>query len=152
MIVLSCRIDLVLKGFTDADWASCIDTRKSTSGYCMFLGSSLISWKTKKQPTVSLSSAKSEYKAMAMGAREVDWLVKQLRELHTPQSQHVSLYCDSTAAIHIANNQVFHERTKHIEVDCHMIRDRVENSLLNLLHVRTNHQLPDVFTKALFPA
>lgn len=105
------KSDLVLKGFTNTDWASCVDTKNSTSRYCMFLGPALISWKSKKQP---FSSAESEYRAMTMGAREVDWLVKLLRELQVPQSQPVSFYSDSTAAIHIASNQIFHEKTKYI--------------------------------------
>lgn len=143
--------DLTLKEFTDADWTSCTDTRRSTSGVCMFLGPSLISWKSKKHQTVSHSSAESEYKAMEVAIREIEWLVNLLKEFMVPQSQPVTFYCDSTAAIRIPNNLVFHERTKHIDLDCHMVRGRILSGLIKTLHVRTDLQLADVFTKPLYP-
>ena len=146
----SIESDLVLQAFTDADWASCLDSRRSTSGYCMFLGQALISWKSKKQQTVSHSSAESEYRAMEFGSREVIWLRNLLADLQAPQHGPVAFFCDSTAAIHIATNPVFHERTKHIELDCHQVRERVLLGFIKLLHVRTNNQVADIFTKALF--
>lgn len=118
--------DLVLKGFTDADWGSYADTRRSTSGYCMFLGDALISWKSKKQDVVSHSSAESEYRAMEFGSREVICLYHLLEDLQSPQDGPIAFYCDSTAAIHIVNNPVFHERTKHVERDCHQIQNKIE--------------------------
>lgn len=143
--------DLELKAFSDADWTSYPDTRKSTTGYYMFLGSTLISWKSKKQETVSRSSAESEYRAMALASCEIAWLAKLLAELQVPQHHLVPLFCDSTPAIHIANNSVFHERTKHIENNCHTTRERIESGLLKTMHVRTTNQLADVLTKPLFP-
>ncbi|KAG7588381.1 Integrase catalytic core [Arabidopsis suecica] len=140
----SADCDLVLQAFTDADWASCLDSRRSTSGFCMFLGKSLISWKSKKQQTASHSSAESEYRAMECAVREVAWLVNLLREFGAPQERSVAFFCDSTAAIHIANNAVFHERTKHVELDCHIVRDKVVSGLIKTLHVKTDEQLADV--------
>ena len=147
----SSKSDYCLKAYTDGDWGSCVDSRRSTSGICMFLGDSLISWKSKKQDMASNSSAESEYRAMAMGSREIAWLVKLLAEFQVPQTKHVPLFCDSTAAIHIANNAVFHERTKHIENDCHITRDRIEQGMLKTMHVDTTNQITDILTKPLFP-
>lgn len=118
----------------------------------MFLGGSLIAWKSKKQDTVSCSSAESEYRAMGFAVKEVEWLVNLLAEFECPQPQSIAFYCDSTAAIHIANNSVFHERTKHLERDCHKVRDKVIAGLIRTLHVRTTDQIADVFTKPLQPA
>lgn len=112
----------------------------------MFLGTSLISWKSKKQDTVSCSYAESEYRAMSFAVKEVEWLVNLLDEFDGPQCQSVSFYCNSTAAIHITNNPVFHERIKHLELDCHKVRDKVISGLIKTLHVRTMDQLVDVFT------
>ena len=88
---------------------------------------------------------------MSFGVREVQWLVNMLREFDAPQHGPVDLFCDSTAAIHIANNVVFHERTKHLEEDCHKVRDMVEIGLIKTLHVTTGNQLADIFTKPLQP-
>lgn len=151
-IFYSSTSDLVLKAFTDADWGSCKDSRRSTSGFFLFLGPSLIAWKSKKQTTVSHSSAESEYRAMELAVREIVWIVNLLREFTVHQHQPVAFFCDSTAAIHIANNAVFHERTKCLEIDCHIVRERILTGLIKTLHVRTHNQLADVFTKPLYPA
>lgn len=89
---------------------------------------------------------------MEFAVRETVWIVNLLKEFTAPQRQPVAFYCDSTAAIHIANNAVFHERTKCLEINCHIVREKVLKGLIKTLHVRSDHQLADVFTKPLYPA
>ena len=138
-----------LHAYCDADYAGCSDTRRSTTGWCMFLGPALISWKSKKQDRVSKSSTEAEYRAMSQACSEVVWLHGLLSELGFPQTTPTSLYGDNTSAIHLAANPIFHERTKHIEVDCHFIRDAFEDKVISLPHVTSNLQVADIFTKTL---
>ncbi|XP_074364966.1 uncharacterized protein LOC141706032 [Apium graveolens] len=123
---------LILQAFSDSDWASCPDSRRSVTGYVLLLGGSPVTWKSKKQPTVSRSSSEAEYRAMAAATSEVTWVVQLLQELGVNHLSPVTLFCDYQSALHIAKNPVFHERTKHIEVDCHFTRDKVLEGLLQL--------------------
>lgn len=148
-ILLKADPDLSLTVYCDSDWNTCPKTRRSLSAFVVFLGGSPISWKTKKQDTVSFSSAEAEYRAMAAALREIKWLRKLLKGLGIDQSAPARLFCDSKAALHIAANPVFHERTKHIKNDCHAVRDAVTDGLIVAQHVRTDEQLADIFTKAL---
>ncbi|KAJ9538575.1 hypothetical protein OSB04_031308 [Centaurea solstitialis] len=139
----------VIEGFMDADYDGDPTNRRSTTGYCVFVGGNLVSWKSKKQNVVSRSSVESEYRAMAQTTCELIWLRNLLGELGFAQFKPMNLYCDNEAAIHIANNLVFHERTKHIEVDCHFTGEKLEDGTILTPFVRTCSQLADVFTKAL---
>ncbi|XP_061366072.1 uncharacterized mitochondrial protein AtMg00810-like [Gastrolobium bilobum] len=103
--------DLTPSGFANADWACCIDTRRSVSGLSVFLGSSLVSWKTKKQTTVSRSSSEAEYRALANLACELQWISFLLRDLQLPLTKSIPVFCDSQSAIYLAHNPTFHERT-----------------------------------------
>ena len=148
-VYFSYNSDLQLKAYRDADWAGCPDTRKSLTGYCVFLRDSLISWRSKKQFMVSRSSVEAEYKSMATTTCEVSWLLFLLKDLHMKHDKPILLYYDNQAALHIAANPVFHERSKHIEVDCHIVRNKVLDGTIKTFHVASKNQLADIFTKAL---
>ena len=146
----SSSADLSLSGFADFDWATCPTSRKSVSGYAVFIGSSLISWKSKKQNTVSRSSSEAEYRALASLTCEIQWLHYILKDLHITFTKPTSVYCDNKSAIHLAQNPTFHERTKHIEIDCHLIREKIERGLIKLFPISSTAQIADMLTKPLF--
>ncbi|XP_058756517.1 uncharacterized mitochondrial protein AtMg00810-like [Vicia villosa] len=114
--------NLLLSGFANLDWVACPLTRKSVTGYAVFLGSSLIYWKSKKHTTVSQSSSEAKYRALASLVCEVQWLHYLFKDLNHNFNQPTSIYCDNNSAIYLAHNPSFHERSKHIEIDCHVTR------------------------------
>lgn len=139
-IFLPASSSFQLRAFADSDWASCLDSRRSTTGFCVFLSNALVSWKTKRQTTVSRSSAEAEYRALAVASCELVWLSHLMADLQLPVSLPAILFCDNETAVHIATNPIFHERTKHIEVDCHFTRDKVMDGFIKLLPIRSRLQ------------
>lgn len=148
-ILLNTTNQLQLTSYCDADWGGCQMTRRSCTGYLTMLGGSPVSWRSKRQTVVARSSAEAEYRAMASTVSEIIWLRWLLAELGVHQQTATPLYCDNQAALHIAMNPVFHERTKHVEMDCYFVRERVQSQEIQPLKIRSGAQLADMFTKAL---
>ena len=120
-------------------------------GYCFLLGDSLISWRSKKQTVVARSSTKAEYRVLVATTAELIWLRWLLQDLGVDCSTATKLHCDNLSAIQIAHNDVFHERTKHIEIDCHFIRHHLLQGTLTFQSISSHDQLADIFTKPLSP-
>lgn len=137
-----------IDGYTDADWAGSLSDRKSTSGYLTFIGGNLVTWRSKKQTVVALSSAEAEFRGMVKGICELLWLCELLRELGYSSTTPMRLFCDNKSAIEIAQNPVQHDRTKHVEVDRHFIKDKLDTKLIQLPFVKSEQQLADILTKA----
>ncbi|GJZ93722.1 hypothetical protein Tco_0665925 [Tanacetum coccineum] len=133
---------------TDADYAGCKDTFKSTSGGAQFLGEKLVSWSSKKQDCTALSTAEAEYVSLSVCCAQVLWMRTQLTDYGFHFNK-IPIYCDSKSAIAISCNPVQHSRTKHIAVRYHFIKEHVEMGTIELYFVKTDYQLADLFTKAL---
>jgi hypothetical protein len=139
--------DLVV--YTDADWAGCPDTRRSTSGYAVFLGDNLVSLSAKRQTVVSRSSAEAEYRAVANSMAEATWLQQLLHELQTPPSRCTLVYCDNINVVYLSTNPVQHQRIKHVEIDLHFVREKISIGQVHVLHVSTTSWFADIFMKGL---
>ena len=138
---------VVPEAYTDSDYGGSLSDRRSTTGYCTFLGGNLITWRSKKQNVVARSSAEAEFRAMAQGVCELLWIKIILEDLRISWEGPMRLYCDNKSAISIAHNPVQHDRTKHIEIDRHFIKEKLDSGLICTPYVSTNDQLADVLTK-----
>nr|KYP64654.1 Retrovirus-related Pol polyprotein from transposon TNT 1-94 [Cajanus cajan] len=135
-------------GYVDADFAGCLDTRKSLTGYVFTMFSSAVTWKANLQSVVSLSTTEVEYIALTEGAKEGAWLKRLIGDPGINQSR-VTINCDSQSAIHLANHHTYHERTKHINVRYHFIRDMIETRKIQVLKIATEDNPVDMLTKSL---
>jgi hypothetical protein len=115
----------------------------------MFLADNLVSWSSKRQNTMSRSSVEAEYRVVANGVAEATWLRQLLSELHAPPRRATLVYCDNISAVYMSSNPVQHQRTKHIEIDLHFMRECVAIGHVRVLHVLTSTQYADIFTKGL---
>jgi hypothetical protein len=148
-IFYEAKSQLQVHGYTDVDWASNVLDKRSTNGFLFSFGSGVVSWNSKKQPTVALSNTEVEYRNVAIVACEVVWLQKLLSDLGLLVDAPIVIYCDNITSILLANNPLYHARTKHIEVHYHVIREKVLAKEIDLIHVSTKDQVANIFTKAL---
>ena len=138
-----------LVGYSDSDWAGDVDTRRSTSGYSFFLGASLISWSSKRQPTVAKSSTEAEYVALSAAAQEAIWLRRLLIDLRSPSVHPTVINEDNQGAIELSRNPKHHSRVKHIDIAYHFARERVESGEIEVVYCPTDSMIADVMTKGL---
>lgn len=138
--------------FLDSDWGYCLDAKKSRSGYCIFFGDCLISWKTKKQSMLTKSTTKTEYRAVATTVAKVMWTSYVLKDFDILYSDSVILHCDNKSTIQILCNPTHHEKTKHIGINCHFARHHISSSFIKPSYVPSFAQLVKVITKPLGPS
>ena len=136
-------------GFADSDYAGDTDDRKSTSGYTFMIGAGAVSWSSKKQPVVTLSTTEAEFIAAASCACQGVWLRRVLEKLGHTQSKCTTIYCDNSSAIKLSKNPVMHGRSKHIDVRFHFLRDLTKEGTIELVHCNTQEQIVAIMTKSL---
>ena len=136
-------------GFSDSDWAGDLDDRRSTSGYIFQVGGTAVSWKSRKQSCVALSTAEAEYIALSQAAQEAIWLKQLNTDLKVESSEPTTIYEDNQAAICLSKNPQGHGKSKHIDIKYHYIRDQVHNRTIELKYCPTENMVADMLTKGL---
>ena len=140
---------ITLLGFTDSDWANCLDSRRSVGGHAYTLGSGVISWQARKQKTVAASSCEAEYVAAFEACKEAIWLRTLLGAIGYQSQKPTNLLCDNNAAINLSEDPLLHDRVKHIDIKHHFLRERVQSQEIILSYINTHDNIADIFTKAL---
>ena len=138
-----------LFGYSDADWAGDVDTRRSTSGYVFQIGSSTVSWSSKKQATVAKSSTEAEYVALSSATQEAVWLRSLMGDLGRQMDAPTTIYEDNQGAIELAKNAKYHKRTNHIDICHHFVRERVVSNEIQVIYCPTGDMIADIMTKGL---
>ena len=138
-----------LIAFADSDYAGDVDDRKSTSGYVFMLGTRVVSWSSRKQPVVTLSTMRAEFIQVASCACQGVWLRRILEKLGHVQGVCTTIYCDNSSAIKLSRNPVLHGRSKHIDVRFHFLRELTRDGIVELVHCSTQEQGSDIMTKPL---
>jgi hypothetical protein len=138
-----------ITAYSDADWAGDKIDRKSTTGYCTFINNNLMSWQSKKQPTVALSTTEAEYMALVEVTKEVLWIKMMLEELGKQVTTPITIYVDNQSTIKFSENDVSRDRTKHIDIKHFFVKDEIEKQTIIIKWVATDKQLADIFTKGL---
>ena len=136
-------------GYSDVDWAGDLDNRRSTSGYVFKISGAAVSWRSKKETCVALSTTEAEYMALANATQEAIWMQQLTTDLKNRADKPIILFEDNQSAIYIAKNPQFHGRTKHIEIKYHFTREQVKKGIIDLQYCRTEDMIADMFTKAL---
>lgn len=148
--------------YTDANWGGCKDTRRSTTGWIIRLGNCWIDWKVHKQPTVALSSCEAEYMAICEVTQAIMWTIAMMKEMDIHTATNITgrtssnlpipvVTSDNKSAIAMAKNDMLHNRSKHIDIKYHFIRDEITKGTISLQWISTHDQVADIFTKTLVP-
>jgi hypothetical protein len=135
--------------YSDSDWAGNPNDRRSTTGYAFGIGFGVVSWSSKKKPTVSLSSTEAKYKALCATTCEVVWLRRLLQDVGEEQKEPTMIKCDSQSSINLVNNPIYHARTKHVDAQFHFVREKLQSNEIALMYCNTCENTVDIFTKPL---
>jgi hypothetical protein len=142
-------VDMRLQGYVDADWAGSAVNRKSTSGCCFSLGPAMVSWCSRKQSSMALSTVEEKYIVLSVAVCEAVWLRKFLTDVFDHEKDPTIIHCDNQSCVKLSDNLVFHDKSKHIEIKYHYIRDMVRRKEVHVQYLPTHEQIAYIFTKPL---